>query len=129
MGVTRRKLEAVPDPALVRRESAPKTSMVRECGEHEEREEERRTVAPPEPSATTQLGAWQVVADLLANVQRQVGGVAERVERLRFESELRPLARAVRQWEMVAPHPAQSKIVLERLLEIQDELSEIKTAG
>lgn len=111
--------------------------MVRDREPENDREEERATMPPPsslgvtprppEPSATTQLGAWQVVADLLANVQRGVGEVIERTERHRLESELRPLARAVTQWQTVAPHPNQSKIVLERLLEIQDELSEIKT--
>ena len=113
MGISQRKLEVVSDSASESEENgAPRTSVVRDRA--------------PEPSATTQIGAWQVVADLLANVQRGVGAVAEKSNRQRFESELRPLARAVTQWQTVAPHPAQSKIVLERLLEIQDELSEIQ---
>ena len=114
MGISQRKLEVVSEPAPEGdANGAPRTSILRNRA--------------PEPSATTQIGAWQVVADLLANVQRGVGTVAEKSDRHRFESELRPLARAVTQWQTVAPNPAQSKIVLERLLEIQDELSEIKT--
>lgn len=103
--------------------------MAREC---ESSDDDRPTAPPPAldgasaRTTTTECVAWRIVADLLANVQREVAAITVPAEKRRFEAELRPLARAVTQWHTVPPQAAQSKNVLELLLQIQDALSEIK---
>ncbi len=91
--------------------------------------DERPTAPPPSLDSTanrttTQCASWQLVAGLLANVQRSVATIAEPARKRELEAELRPLARAVAKWQTVPPLPEQSASVLELLVQIQESLSD-----